>query len=84
MQEHLLSPMLSFTITFLTSSLGIMRTMRLDSGIIVLSCNDFAGNRDLNALLAELHLSRESAVGLPIARVTGSRLLQHFIDLLEG
>jgi hypothetical protein len=40
--------------------------------------------RDLNVLLAEVHVLGEGGVGLPLARRTGSSLLQHLVDLLEG
>ncbi len=39
---------------------------------------------DLNVLLIKVHLSSEGAVGLPSARSTGSSLLKHLVDLLEG
>ena len=35
-------------------------------------------------LLAQVHLSSESAVRLPLARGARSRLFEHLIDLLEG
>jgi hypothetical protein len=40
--------------------------------------------RNLNVLLAQVHVLCESGVGLPLARGTGSSLLQHLVDLLEG
>jgi hypothetical protein len=39
---------------------------------------------DLDVLLGEMHLTSEGAVRLPLARVAGSGLLQHLVDLLEG
>ena len=39
---------------------------------------------DLDVLLCEVHLAGEGAVGLPLARSTGSALLQHLVYLLEG
>jgi len=39
---------------------------------------------DLNVLLCEVHLAGKGAVGLPLARSTGSALFQHLVDLLEG
>lgn len=40
--------------------------------------------RNLNVLLAEVHLRCESAVWLPLAGCAGSGLLQHLVDLLES
>jgi hypothetical protein len=39
---------------------------------------------DLDALLAKVHLARKRAVGLPLARSAGSRLLEHLVNLLES
>ena len=41
-------------------------------------------NGDLDVLLSKMHIGGEGAVGLPLARVAGSALLQHLVDLLEG
>jgi hypothetical protein len=41
-------------------------------------------NGNLDVLLGEVHVGCEGAVGLPLARVAGSALLQHLVDLLEG
>lgn len=54
----------------------------LNGGRLVLSRHVL--KRNLNMLLAKVHLSRESGVWLPLARGAGSRLLQHLVDLLEG
>ena len=48
-------------------------------GLVVLRCNG-----DLNVLLIKVHLSGESAVGLPLAGCAGSSLLKHLVNLLEG
>jgi len=40
--------------------------------------------RNLDVLLAQVHLRSEGAVGLPLARGAGSSLLKHLVDLLEG
>jgi inactivated superfamily I helicase len=40
--------------------------------------------RNLNVLLAEVHVRSESGGGLPLARSAGCSLLQHLVDLLEG
>jgi hypothetical protein len=40
--------------------------------------------RDLEVLLSKVHLRGEGAVGLPPDGGTGSSLLQHLVDLLQG
>jgi hypothetical protein len=53
----------------------------LNSGLVL------GGNvleRNLNVLLAKVHVRSEGAVGLPLARGTGSSLLQHLVDLLKS
>lgn len=37
-----------------------------------------------STLLGETHLDSEGAVGLPLGRGTGSGLLHHLVDLLQG
>ena len=40
--------------------------------------------RNLDVLLAKVHLGGEGGVGLPLARGARSGLLHHLVDLLEG
>lgn len=56
---------------------------RLDSRDLV-GGSLLSANRNLNVLLAKVHLSGKGAVGLPLARGAGSSLLKHLVDLLEG
>lgn len=55
----------------------------LDSAV-VLGGGGNVLERNLDVLLAEVHLGGEGGVGLPLARGAGSGLLQHLVDLLEG
>lgn len=56
--------------------------MSLDVGGLVLDSNVL--ERNLDVLLAKVHLRSEGAVGLPRARGAGCGLLKHLVDLFKG
>ncbi len=55
----------------------------LDGAGLGLGSDSLSANRDLEVLLAKVHLCREGGGGLPHARGSGRALLEHLVDLLE-